>query len=137
MKFCYECGRLTAGEPLFCNHCGRSYEVKLCPRHHPNPRNASVCSQCGSHDLSMPQPRVPLWGKAVLHLVPLVFAVLLTVVSLAFLVEMLQELRHHPDVVFILAILIGFLWWLWSQIPESIRKFIYRLIKRRERHEER
>ena len=30
---------MTAGEPLFCNFCGRSYDLKLCPHRHPNPRN--------------------------------------------------------------------------------------------------
>src|SRR5882724_4370705 len=63
MKYCYECGRMTPGEPFFCNFCGRSYDVKLCPRHHPNPRIAEVCSQCGSHDLSTPQPKVSVWWK--------------------------------------------------------------------------
>jgi len=39
MKYCYQCGKLTNGDPAFCNHCGRSYDVKLCPRMHQNPIN--------------------------------------------------------------------------------------------------
>ena len=31
MKYCYQCGRMTAGEPLYCQLCGRTYDVKLCP----------------------------------------------------------------------------------------------------------
>ncbi len=62
MKFCYACGKTTTGKPLFCNFCGRSYDQKLCPRLHPNPRKAEACSRCGNRNLSMPQPRVPrLW----------------------------------------------------------------------------
>ena len=60
MRYCNECHRMTAGEPLFCNFCGRSYDLKLCPHRHPNPRNAEICSECGSRDLSTPHPHVPL-----------------------------------------------------------------------------
>jgi hypothetical protein len=60
MKYCYECGHVTAGEPLFCQFCGHTYDVKLCPRMHANPRFAEVCSQCGSRDFSIPQPKVSL-----------------------------------------------------------------------------
>jgi len=63
MKYCHHCGRLTPGEPLFCQSCGRTYDVKLCSRLHVNSRSAEVCSQCGSRDLSTPQPKVPLWTK--------------------------------------------------------------------------
>ena len=62
MKYCYECGRMTGGEPRYCQFCGRTYDVKLCPRRHENPRFAEVCSQCGSRELSTPQPKVsPVW----------------------------------------------------------------------------
>ena len=40
MNYCYNCGHITPGEPLYCNYCGRSYDLKLCPRHHANPRSA-------------------------------------------------------------------------------------------------
>ena len=60
MKYCYNCGHMTPGDPLFCNVCGRSYDVKLCPRMHVNPRGAQVCSQCGNRELSTPQPKIPM-----------------------------------------------------------------------------
>ncbi len=60
MKYCYQCGKMTAGEPLYCGHCGRTYDVKLCPRQHVNPRGAEVCSKCGSRELSTPQPKIPM-----------------------------------------------------------------------------
>jgi len=61
MRYCYNCGSITAGKPRFCNVCGRSYDVKLCPRFHANPVEAQVCSECGSPVLSTPQPRHPWW----------------------------------------------------------------------------
>src|SRR5438552_3410484 len=63
MKYCYQCGRITAGEPVFCQSCGRSFDVKLCSRLHVNPRYAEVCSHCGSRELSTPQPKVPFSWK--------------------------------------------------------------------------
>ncbi len=82
MKYCYECGRITAGEPLFCNFCGRSYNVKLCPRHHPNPRIAEVCSQCGSRELSTPQPKVSIGWWLLEGLVRVFLGAFLVVCSL-------------------------------------------------------
>jgi hypothetical protein len=64
MKYCYHCGRITTGEPLFCMFCGRTYDVKLCPRLHVNARFADCCSQCGSRELSTPQPKVSFYRKA-------------------------------------------------------------------------
>ena len=64
MTYCYNCGHMTAGEPLFCGKCGRTYDVKLCPRLHPNPRGAEVCARCGSRELSTPQPKIPLSFEA-------------------------------------------------------------------------
>lgn len=55
MRYCRDCHKFTAGRPLFCQFCGRSYNVKLCPRGHRNPRAADACTTCGSHELSTPQ----------------------------------------------------------------------------------
>ena len=89
MRFCYNCHRLTGstpnGEPLFCSFCGRTYNTKYCHRLHPNPRSAEVCAQCGSKDLTTPQPKVPFL------LSPLLF--LLTVLP-----GMLQALGRILDV---------------------------------------
>lgn len=57
MRYCSNCKKLTAGRPPFCNHCGRSYGVRLCPRGHKNPRAAEACSTCGSMELSTPAPQ--------------------------------------------------------------------------------
>lgn len=54
MRYCRNCRKFTSGKPAFCQFCGRSYGVKLCPRGHKNPRAANACSECGSHELSTP-----------------------------------------------------------------------------------
>lgn len=54
MRYCRNCRKFTAGAPLYCQFCGRSYGVKLCPRGHRNPRASNACSECGSRDLSTP-----------------------------------------------------------------------------------
>ena len=136
MKFCYQCGRMTAGEPLFCNSCGRSYDVKLCPRLHANSRSAEVCSQCGSRELSTPQPRISFWWKVLEFLAKVVFGVVLIYLTLAGFVGLLQT-PQFQSALLVFGILIGILWWLWSLLPEWFRKLVRRSIGRRERRDER
>src|SRR5437870_1360254 len=81
VKFCFHCGRDTVGEPLFCNFCGRSYDVKLCPKLHANPRGTRICSKCGSGELTTPQPRVPLWAKPMLFVITFISGLILSVMS--------------------------------------------------------
>src|SRR6185312_5776092 len=78
MRFCNNCKRLSPGKDPFCSHCGSTYDVKLCPRQHINPRAAVLCSQCGSRELSTPQPKLPVVIRLVraLHLGVLLLAAL-------------------------------------------------------------
>ena len=133
MKYCYNCNRVTVGDPSFCNFCGRSYNVKLCPRMHANPRNAETCSQCGSRDFSTPQPRVPWWAPILEFVLSLVPALVLIVLSIGAIAVFTTALLHHPEMlnaVIPLLIALGVLWWLWSLIPEWFRAAIHRLLKR-------
>ena len=93
MKYCYQCGKLTAGEPLFCNFCGRSYDVKLCPRQHPNSRVAEVCSQCGSRELSMPQLRVPIRWRVIAFLLNVLVRILIVLVAVVLFAEIVGDYR--------------------------------------------
>jgi uncharacterized membrane protein YvbJ len=136
MKFCYQCGRMTAGEPLFCSSCGRTYDVKLCPRLHANSRHAEVCSQCGSRELSTPQPRVSVWWKVLEFIAEIVFGVLLVYLTLSGAVALLKT-PEFQTALFLFAILIGLLWWLWSLVPEWFRKLVRRSHSRKERGHER
>jgi RNA polymerase subunit RPABC4/transcription elongation factor Spt4 len=138
MKCCYNCGRITPGEPLFCNSCGRSYNVKLCPRLHPNPRNAEACSQCGSRDLSTPQPRVPFSVRLAaffLSLLPGLILTLLSVLAVALLVRALFESPNLLLALVFLGVALGILWWMWEQVPLWFRKAIRRLLQRKRKGE--
>ena len=97
MKFCYECGRITGGEPLFCNFCGRSYDVKLCPKLHANPRFAEACSRCGSRDLSIPQPKVPFAFRPAAWLAQGLSGLLLALVSIRFALLLIGVLAAHSE----------------------------------------
>lgn len=136
MKFCYACGKLSAGEPLFCTKCGRSYDVRLCPRLHRNSRWAKACSQCGSHELSQPQPHVSLWWKALELLIRAGGGLFLLYVALLVLVDLVRRPEFQAGII-VVGVLLGLLVWLWRQLPEWFRKFVSRCMKRKEHEGER
>jgi RNA polymerase subunit RPABC4/transcription elongation factor Spt4 len=134
MRYCYNCQKITPGEPRYCNFCGRSYNVKLCPRGHANSRNADICSECGSRDLSTPQPRTPLWAPVVEYLLKLVPGLFLALVSVVTIAAAIEAVRENPALQFALLkllIVLGVLWWLWSELPAWFRNAIARMLKRR------
>jgi hypothetical protein len=133
MKYCHECGRMTAGKPLFCSFCGRTYDIKLCPRLHPNRRAAQVCAQCGSRDLSTPQPKVSFWWRIVEWLAKVLLALLLFLLSCAGAIAVLEGLLRSPQLqcgLIGLAILLGLLWWIWSELPEWFRKLVRKSLQK-------
>lgn len=140
MTYCFHCGKYTAGDPLFCNRCGRSYDVRLCPRLHPNPRHAHVCSQCGSAELSTPQPMVPLWRKALALAVHLLLTALLILasllVSLVLVIELLETREVQEGLVIIGFLLIG-CWLLWTRLPDWLRKMVRKAVRGKESHDAR
>jgi hypothetical protein len=135
MNYCYNCGHITPGEPAFCNHCGRSYDVKLCPRLHPNPRSAEVCSKCGSRELSTPQPKVPAMWKLLAILVRLGLGLLLFYFSLAFLVALAKTTQVREAAVCIGLLLLG-LWFVWSKLPDWLQDIIRSAAKRGRTHDD-
>jgi hypothetical protein len=136
MKYCYQCGRMTSGEPLFCTFCGCSYDVKLCPRMHTNPRYAEVCSQCGSREFSTPQPKVPFRWRAFSLLAKIVVGIFLLYASFAAVVALLARPETQGALVG-LGILVALLWWLWAELPDWIRKLVRRSLRRKERTHDR
>jgi hypothetical protein len=91
---------MTPGEPLFCNFCGRSYDGKLCPRLHPNTRVAQVCSQCGSQDLSIPQPQATWWLSPALWLTRTLPVLPLLIVSFQLSVTIVQVVVSRDQLPF-------------------------------------
>ena len=136
MKYCYHCGRITGGEPLFCRFCGRSYDAKLCPRQHVSPRYAEVCSQCGSRELSTPQPKVSFLWKLFACLLRVVSGIVLVYLSILVIIEALQTPMVQLGLV-LFGVLFALLWALWTMLPEWSRNLIHRALKRKERRHER
>ena len=119
MKYCHKCHRITAGKPTFCNWCGATYDVKLCPRLHVNPRAAQVCSQCGSHDLSTPQPRIPLALRPAVFLLSLGPGVVLLLLLLVWTVFFVRQLVADPNHLFgymVVALILGLMLYGWMRL---------------------
>src|SRR5260221_454390 len=129
MKYCNTCRRTTYGEPLFCNHCGSSYSHKLCPRHHPNSRNAEACSQCGSRDLSVPERKLSV-GKRLLIFLLMKLPILLLMAGLvAVSVFIVKRLLFGPESflpLMCIALCLGLLFWFWMMFPQFVRNGIKR-----------
>ncbi len=136
MKYCYECGRMTAGEPRFCQFCGRTYNVKLCPRRHENPRFAEVCSQCGSRELSTPQPKVSFLWRALEFISRVTVGLLIAYVLLSFVYGLLTTARTS-DALMALGLLLGALWTLWTMLPDWFRRLVRRSLGKGGRREDR
>jgi len=131
MRYCNQCRRITTGEPLFCNFCGRSYDSKLCPHRHPNPRSAEVCNQCGSRELSTPHPKVPFWLTFVFALLSVFPGILLLLLSVLFFLGLIHVLLSNQQALFefmLIGLMIGFLWWLYMQLPKFLRRWLSKLL---------
>lgn len=139
MRYCSQCRRLTAGDPLYCNHCGATYDAKLCPARHLNPRNAEVCAQCGSRDLSTPAPHLSLWLRPVLFaasLVPgLILALLLVLVAFAIVREVVSNGQVQGELL-VLLLLLALLWFAYIHLPKFIQKALRSLwqSKKKDKH---
>lgn len=123
MKYCYQCGKMTAGDPLYCSTCGRTYDVKLCPRQHVNPRGVTCCSKCGSRELSTPQPRIPMVWRLLAILVRLAFGLLLFYVTLLLIAAVIRTQAAQHFLVAIGLLLAG-LWYVFSKLPDWLQEFI-------------
>lgn len=134
MRYCNNCRRITPGDPLFCNFCGRSYNFKLCPRLHINPRSAEACSACGSQDLSTPQPLLPFVARVAASLLQFFPGVLLLLISVLFCIAFFQVIFSNPQLLgrfLALALLLGVLWYLYMQLPRFVRRGVWRVNKRK------
>ena len=139
MRYCHNCHKTTTGEALFCHACGSTYDAKLCPARHINPRWATVCSQCGSRDLSTPAPRVPWWLKPLLLTGSLVPGVLLGLLLILAVVAVLREVLTNQAVqgqLVALVLILALLWWLYLQLPHFIQNMFRSLWRKpkKDRH---
>jgi len=103
--------------------------VKLCPKIHANPRTAEACSQCGSRDLSIPQPRIPIFWGFLAVLVQAVFGLLLLSLSLRIIAAFLNDLATRsaaPDRLLVGVFIVMILWAFWIMLPDAFRWIIHR-----------
>lgn len=125
MRLCFSCHRITTGDPLFCNHCGRSYDLKLCRRLHPNSRSAEVCSECGSRELSTPQPRGRWYLRPLLLLVAPLPGLILWLGTVAFFFAFLKVLVTDQRLMLpmmLVGLMIGILWLIYVHLPSPLKK---------------
>jgi hypothetical protein len=130
MKYCHRCHRTTSGKPTYCMFCRSSYDVKLCPRQHINPRAAQACSQCGSQDLSTPQPRVPLWARPLLWALSLGPGIILLAALAAYSGYFAYRVFTDPNGLLqwmCIALVLGVLLWIWMVLPDFLKRFLKRL----------
>jgi len=135
MKYCYNCGHMTAGDALFCGKCGRTYDVKLCPRSHLNPRGAEVCSKCGSRELSTPQPKIPVSWRLLAILVRLTLGLLLLYASLSLIIALLRDPGVRQFLAAVGVLLCG-LWWVWSKLPDWFQELLRALWGRKDHNDD-
>jgi len=136
MRYCHNCHKITTGEPLFCHSCGSTYDAKLCPARHINPRWALVCSQCGSRDLSTPAPRIQWWLKPLLLLVSLFPGLLLLLLLVLAVVGVFQAVLSNQPIqaqLVVALVLLALLWWLWLPLPHFVQNMFRSLWPRRKR----
>jgi RNA polymerase subunit RPABC4/transcription elongation factor Spt4 len=139
MRYCHNCHKITTGEALFCHSCGFTYDAKLCPSRHINPRWATVCSQCGSRDLSTPAPPMPWWLRPLLLSVSLVPGVLLALLLILVVVAVVREVMANQAIqgqLVALALILALLWWLYLQLPHFIQNMFRSLWRKskKDRH---
>jgi len=128
MRYCTSCRKITTGNPSYCNYCGKSYNVKLCGRGHPNTPAADVCSTCGSRDLSVPQRR-PSWKLRIFQIGALgVPFIGLLVISFGYIGVFLQALWTNSSELLPLMILglpLGLLWLIWIHLSAMLRELLF------------
>lgn len=122
---------------MFCGFCGSTYDVKLCSRNHPNSRYAEFCSQCGSREMSSPQPKIPLFIRPLLAFtlaLPKLLSVVLVIGVAVLLLWGLAADRNVQQLLLILALVVvpPILAWRWlpsfaKKIFRGIFKFAARL----------
>jgi DNA-directed RNA polymerase subunit RPC12/RpoP len=108
---------------MFCQNCGRTYDVRLCPRQHQNPRGAQVCSQCGSRELSTPQPKIPMSWRLLALVVRLGLGLLLFYISLSLLIDLIRTPQFQQFLV-LAGLMVGGAWWCYSQLPDWLQQLI-------------
>jgi RNA polymerase subunit RPABC4/transcription elongation factor Spt4 len=124
MRRCNHCFRYATGQPLYCPTCGRSYDARICPRGHINPRTTQFCPTCGSSEFSTPAPPETFlaWtSRWVLQLFVGTAVGLFIIAAVGSIVVRIDW--HQLTQPFVsLVLMIGALYWLTTLLPGPIKK---------------
>lgn len=124
MRRCTACFRFQPGRPTYCAFCGRSFDVRLCPRGHRSPRHVSFCAECGSSDLSTatppPSPLFRFSGWALYGLGSIGLLIVLVVIVGALLSAVDWQALVNP--LLHLLLMLAFLYWTTTLLPGPVKK---------------
>ena len=139
MRYCHNCRHITSGDPLYCQFCGFTFDAKLCPSRHLNPRSAVVCSQCGSRDLSNPAPRLPVWLAPMAYflvaLPGVVLALVLVMLAIGIGNAILTNQQVQSQLVALLLVF-ALAWFVYIHLPHFV-KDLFRSLWRRKKKDSR
>lgn len=117
MRYCAYCKRLNTGQPIFCQFCGHSFDIRICRAcGHQNPPAALACRRCGRTNLSEPSGRSSIWP----WLIKISFWLLAIVMALSLVKAMLANLQAFVPLV----IMVGLFALSYSFLPEIAKKLI-------------
>lgn len=124
MKRCTACFRYGRSNTQYCSHCGRSFNVRICPRGHINPRGVSFCTECGSADLSTPGPPAGFlfylsdWALKLMIFAGLGIVFLTLALGLIYFIDWSAIAPRLA----LLAVMLGFLYWTTTLLPGPVKK---------------
>ena len=127
MRYCNQCKKLTLGEALFCNHCGSSFNEKLCPSSHVNARNATACRECGSREFSTPAPPVSLPLRLLLSVGSILPGVVLAGLMLLVVFGIVQAILTNQQVqasMICLLFILAILFYAYMHLPGFLKSLI-------------
>lgn len=124
MKRCNYCFRYAVGDPVYCNHCGRTYNVRICSRGHPNPRTVEFCGLCGSQDFSTAAPPEGFLAWASRWILVFFVASFVGVITVAILFSIVASIdwQELARPLLSLALMLVFLYWTTTLLPGPIKK---------------
>lgn len=118
MKYCSFCKRISPGQPVHCQYCGRTFGVRIC--HHcreANPREALVCRNCGSAELSETSKPLPYW------------MVFIKVLFWIFILTLIIGIIRNLELLLTLFVVLGLLGFGFLFIPPVVRKVLNMILK--------
>jgi len=128
MRYCPYCHRINPGHPMICHFCGHTWYIRLCPRGHENPYNATHCGECGSVDLTDTAGRRPWLIIALKGFLWLVLGLFIYAIITGFL-AFLKSPQAFSLVINPLLLFIA-IWFCLSLLPGSIRKVAIRIVRK-------